>query len=266
MAAENPAESYELFAVPKLFAPSARRLVALVEPQSGERALDVGCGTGIVSRLVAPCIGPSGTMTGIDLNPAMLDVARRVAAQEGLTIDFREGRAEALPFADGSFDLVLCQYALMFFADRAAALAEMRRVLDHGGRAGLSVWQGIERHPFYQELDGAIERRLGESSVGDIFALGDLDALRDLLGGAGFTEVRFEPFSFTACFPDPEAFLAGEIDLDTAAIPAMQHLDAGARRDLVASIRGDMDAALREHTHDGELRLPFHATIARARR
>jgi SAM-dependent methyltransferase len=240
MTVENPAESYELFAVPTLFAPSARRLVALAQPQPGERVLDVGCGTGIVARLAAP--------------------------REGLAIDFREGRAEALPFADDSFDLVLCQYALMFFADRAAALAEMRRVLADGGRAGVSVWQPIERHPFYQELDGAIERRLGESSVADIFALGDAGELRELLTGAGFADVTFAPFSFVACFPDPEAFLAGEIDLDTAAIPAMQHLDAEARRDLVASIRGDMDAALREHTVDGELRLPFHARIASARR
>ena len=167
-----------------------------------------------------------------------------MASEEGLTIDWDEGQAEALPYPDECFDLVLSQFALMFFADRAGALAEMRRVLIPGGRVALSVFQGIDRHPFYQALDNAIERRLGMSAVGEIFALGDADALGASLTRAGFRDAMVEPFPVTASFPNPDAFLAGEIDVDTAAIPAMQGLDLDARRDLTAAIQADMAKAL----------------------
>jgi ubiquinone/menaquinone biosynthesis C-methylase UbiE len=251
---------------PALFAPWASYLVKAANPQSGERVLDVACGTGIVARRVAVWVESNGTITGVDLNPNMLIVARAAAEREGLAIEWREGRAEELPFPDGGFDLALCQFALMFFDDRRAALAEMRRILTDGGRLLLSVWQGIERHPFYQTLHEAIQARLGMSVVQEIFALGDAGELRGLLTDAGFRHVEIEAVSMIARFPDPEGFLAGEIDVDTAAIPSMQRLDAQARQAITAAIRDDMKAALREVTEDDHVVIPFHAQIARAER
>ncbi len=263
---DNPAETHESFMVPVLFAPSAERLIDLARPRSGERVLDVGCGTGIVARRAAPHVRLAGQVVGLDASPGMLAVARAAAIREGLSIDWHEGRAEALPFADGDFDLVLCQYALMFFADPAAALVEMRRVLAGGGRAVLSVWQSLDRHPFYGLLDRVIERHLGTSGVRDIFALGDAAELRDRVAKAGFRHVEIEPFALLARFPDPDGFLAGEIDVDTAAIPAMQHLDAAARADLTARIRSEMAEALRSVTVGDHVQLPFHAHVVRAGR
>jgi ubiquinone/menaquinone biosynthesis C-methylase UbiE len=104
---DNPAETYESYMVPVLFAPSAERLIELARLRTGERALDVGCGTGIVARRAAPQVGIDGRVTGLDLSPGMLAVARSVALRERLSIDWREGRAEGLPFADGEFDVVL---------------------------------------------------------------------------------------------------------------------------------------------------------------
>ena len=124
VSSSNPAETYERFMVPPLFAPAAERLLDIARPRPGERVLDVGCGTGIVARSVASRLGAAGTVIGLDLSPGMLEVARLMSEQEGLTIAWHEGRAEALPFPDGSFDLVLCQFALMFFADRRQALRE----------------------------------------------------------------------------------------------------------------------------------------------
>jgi SAM-dependent methyltransferase len=262
----NPAETYERYMVPALFAPAAEHLLAVVRLRPGERVLDVGTGTGIVARLAAPNIGPTGSVAGLDASPAMLSIARAMAAEEGLTVDWDEGQAEALPYPDESFDLVLSQFALMFFTDRAGALAEMRRVLIPGGRVALSVFQGIDRHPFYQALDDAIERRLGMSAVGEIFALGDADALGASLTRAGLRDAVVEPFPITASFPNPDAFLAGEIDVDTAAIPAMQGLDLDARRDLTAAIQADMARALRAVTKGDHVRLTFHAQIACASR
>jgi ubiquinone/menaquinone biosynthesis C-methylase UbiE len=249
---------------PALFVPWASYLVQSANPQPGERVLDVACGTGIVARRVAIHVELNGKITGLDLNPNMLTVARAAAERAGLAIEWHEGRAEKLPFPDGSFDLTLCQFALMFFDDRPAALAEMKRVLTDNGRVLLSVWQGIERHPFYQTLHEAIQARLGMSVVQDIFALGDADELRGLLADAGFQHVEIEAVSMIARFPDPEGFLAGEIDVDTAAIPSMQRLDAHARQAITAAIQDDMKVALREVTEGDHVVIPFHAQIVRA--
>jgi ubiquinone/menaquinone biosynthesis C-methylase UbiE len=225
----NPAEGYESYMVPSLFAPCATKLIQAADPKPGERVLDVGCGTGIVARHVAARLGEKGTVTATDLSSNMLAVARTAAEREGLAIEWREGTAEQLPFSDSSFDLVLCQFALMLVSNKAAALAEMHRVLLKNGRVLVSVWQSLDRHPFYQTLHKVIQQRLGMSALQDIFSLGSVDQLRPLTTDAGFRRVEIEPFSLTARFPNPEAFIAGEIEVDTAAIPSMQHLNNEAR-------------------------------------
>ena len=262
----NPAETYEAYMVPPVFRPTAERLLDVVNPQPGERVLDVGCGTGIVARCAVPRVRPDGAVTGLDRSADMLAVARAAAQREGVAVAWREGPAEALPFPDARFDLVLSQYALMFFADRAQALSEMWRVLRPGGRVGIVVMQRIERHPFYQALDAAISRRLGISPVAAIFSLGNEDELRGLLETAGFRDVTIAPATIDSRFPDPEAFLAGEIDVDTAAIPAMQNLDPASRQELTAALQADMAEPLRAVTAGDRVHLPFQAHIAHATR
>ncbi|HET9067873.1 MAG TPA: class I SAM-dependent methyltransferase [Amaricoccus sp.] len=257
----TPAENYEAFMVPPLFAPWAEALAERGQPAAGAAILDVGCGTGIVARRLAR---RGGRVVGLDATPAMLDVARAAAAREGLAVEWRDGIAERLPFG-AEFDLVTCQFALMFFSDRAAALAEMRRVLRPGGRLALSVFQPIERHPFYRALDRAIRARLGASGVGEIFALGDAGALAAAIAAAGFRDVAVEPASMDARFPDAQGFLAGEIEVDTAAIPSMQGLGPEARRELVAALGREMAAPLAAVSRNGAVIMPFHVLIATAR-
>ena len=261
----NPAEGYESYMVPTLFAPCARILVQAADPKPGERVLDVGCGTAIVAREVASRLGATGAVTGIDLSASMLAVASATAARERLTIEWREGNAEQLPFHDGAFDLVLCQFALMFVADKVAALSEMRRVITGSGRVLISVWQGLDRHPFYQTLHNVIQQRLGMSALHEIFALGNADDVRTRAGEAGFRKVDIKPFSLTARFPNPEAFIAGEIEVDTAAIPSMQHLDSKAREAIVTAITRDMQSPLQELIFDNHVVMPFHGLMIAAR-
>lgn len=257
----SPAEGYESIMVPTLFGPWAEALIRAAQPQPGERVLDVGCGTGIVARRVAARLGEGAAVTGLDPSEAMLAIARSAAAREGCTIGWRQGRAEQLPFSAGSFELVLCQFALMFCADKAAALAEMRRVMAQNGRVLIAVWQGLERHPFYRTLHAVIEKEVGLSALKEIFGLGDADALRALATDAGFREIGLAPQAMTARFPQPDRFLTGEIEVDTAAIPSMQHLDAEARQSIVAAISTAMQPALAQVTHHDHVVLPFHAHI-----
>ena len=265
-ASPSAAEAYELFAVPSLFAPAAKQLLDAAQPEIGDRVLDVGTGTGIVARLAAPRVGPTGMVAGLDASVAMLDVARDTAAAEGLSIVWGEGVAEQLPFPEQTFDLVLSQFALMFFQDRSAALAEMWRVLAPGGRLALSVFQGIARHPFYGALDHAIARQLGQSTVAAIFALGDADELGASLDRAGFRDIAIAPSSLTSRMGPAETFLAGEIELDAAALPSMQHLSPTARRDLATAIAAEMAEPLRTVTTGGQVVMTFHTLIACAQR
>jgi ubiquinone/menaquinone biosynthesis C-methylase UbiE len=194
----------------------------------------------------------------------MLDVARTCADEEGLKIDWVEATAEDLPFPEADFDLVACQFGLMFFTDRHLALSEMRRVLRAGGRVALAVWQPLDQHPFYQRLHEVINRRLGMSAVEDIFALGDVDELHTLVTNAGFRRVEIAQESMDARFPAPETFLAGEIDVDTAAIPAMQHLGTAAREEITALIRDDMAEVLAEVTMGEHVVMPFKGHLVLA--
>jgi ubiquinone/menaquinone biosynthesis C-methylase UbiE len=123
------------------FAPVVENVLRRGRLKPGDRVLDLGTGTGSVAIGAAGLVGPAGRVTGIDISPDMLAVARRRVAEAGYTtVDLREGRAEQLPADDGSFDVLLASLSLMYVIDRAAAAREMRRVLRPGGRFVAAVW------------------------------------------------------------------------------------------------------------------------------
>ena len=260
------AESYERFMVPSLFAPWATYLVQRANPQPGEYVLDIACGTGIVARSVAPLVGSQGTVSGLDANPEMISMARTSAGRDRLAIEWHTSPAEQLPFPNDTFDLIMCQFGLMFFTDKHAALKEMHRVLRKSGRLVLSVWQELNRHPFYQILHEVSLRHFGKSSVETVFSLGNADALHKLLTASGFGYIEIERISITAHFPQPEEFLAWEIDINPAEAPALQNLDEEAQQAIMAAARQDMQRPLEGIIQENQVVLPFHAHIVRARK
>lgn len=260
------AVSYESYMVPSLFAPWATCLVQRANPQMGERILDIACGTGIVARNVAPFVGAQGTIIGLDVNPDMIDTARIAAEQAHISIEWHTSPAEQLPFPDDNFDLILCQFGLMFFTDRHAALKEIHRVLRKNGRFVLSVWQGLNRHPIYETLHDVSLRHFGKSSVETVFSLGNSDELHKLLTDCGFRQVEIESISLTAHFPQPEEFLAWEIDINPAEAPALQNLDKEAQQAIMAAARQDMQSPLEKVLQANQVVLEFHAHITQARK
>lgn len=131
---DNPAlvaaENYEKTIVTHTMGPFAAILLELANPQPGEHVLDVACGTGVAARLTAPRVGATGVVVAVDINPAMLAVARSLPAPEGASIDWREGNAIALALREDTFDVALSQHGLQFFPDRPAAFAKCIECFD----------------------------------------------------------------------------------------------------------------------------------------
>ena len=131
-------EGWALFSPLAAFTtPAAASLVAFAGIQAGESVLDVACGTGVVAVTAALC---GARVCGLDLAPALLADARHNASVAEAQIEFTEGDVEALPYADGAFDVVLSQFGHMFAPRPAVATAEMLRVLKPGGRIAFSTW------------------------------------------------------------------------------------------------------------------------------
>ncbi|MBA3235411.1 MAG: methyltransferase domain-containing protein [Chloroflexi bacterium] len=184
------AEIYESFFLPALFSQWPARLLNAVGVERGDRVLDVGTGTGVAARAAAERVGPSGDVQAIDPNAGMLAVARR----SPLAIGWVSGGAEALPFDPGRFDRVISQFALMFFADRAASIAEMARVLRPGGTVAIAVWASLEMTPGYAAMVDLLDRLFGRAAAGALsapYSMGDADALAELVGRS-FKNVRVD--------------------------------------------------------------------------
>jgi ubiquinone/menaquinone biosynthesis C-methylase UbiE len=205
----SAADVYDEFFVPALFAPWPASVAAAAGIAPGQDVLDVACGTGVLAREAALRVQPGGTVTGLDRNEGMLAVARRKAPE----IEWRQGLAEALPFADDRFDAVVSQFGLMFFDDRALALAEMWRVLKPGGRVAVAVWDALERTPGYAAMTAVLQRLFGERVADALrapYALGDPEALTALATEAGI------PATITTCegtahFPSIEAWVHTDV-------------------------------------------------------
>lgn len=259
----NPAETYENYYVPAMFRPWANILLRHAAPQPRERLLDVACGTGIVAREAAPLVGSDGQVVALDMNPAMLAVARTLSAPSGAEIQWQEGNAMALPFSDCSFDLVVCQHGLQFFPDRVAALREMHRVLAPGGRALAIVLQTLAQHPVFEALMKSVASHLSLpiSAVMTPFVLSDAEELRTLFMSAGFKSVAIVPETTTVRFIEPERFVPLAVTSSAAAVPAFTQLDVPERTSLLEAVRVDVDSTIQKYREADVIAFPMFAYV-----
>lgn len=228
---EKVAEAYERLLAPTLFEQWTHRLADAVNIRPGQKVLDVACGTGILARTVAARVGPTGSVSGVDINPGMLAVARRIAP----AIDWREGEAEALSYEDASFDAAVSQFGLMLFSAPEDALREMMRVLKPGGHLAVAVFDSLEKLPAYAAMADVYEHRV-DTAVGNAlrlpFSMGDTNALASVFAGAGISsavilteegKARFSSVRHMVLCDVKGWFPFAQIHLDEQTIEAVVH-------------------------------------------
>jgi SAM-dependent methyltransferase len=146
---------YEEYLVPLIFAPYAADLAQRVLSRRPKRVLEIAAGTGVVTRQLASTLADGVAIIATDLNQPMLDLAAEVGTKR--TVEWRQADAMNLPFDDGAFDAVVCQFGVMFFPDKPKAFAQARRVLKRTGAFIFNVWDRIEENEFAHTVTNALE-------------------------------------------------------------------------------------------------------------
>lgn len=252
------AENYERYFVPAIAQPVSAELQRAAHLRPGERVLDVGCGTGLIARQAAVAVGPTGSVTGVDLAPDMIEHARSIPAPAGTTIEWHQGDATELPLPDASFDVVLSQMSLMFIGDRPAAVREMRRVLADGGRLVMNTPGPIQ--PPFELMERAIVDHISADLAGFVrmvFSMHDPDLLVELLRDAGFADVEAHTYTATLDLPDPAAFLWQYINLTP-----MGPFVAAAPESARAAMEAEVVDTWQPHVSDGRTAVDQPMVIA----
>jgi SAM-dependent methyltransferase len=146
---------YDEYLVPLIFEPYAVDLVHRIASQSHARVLEIAAGTGVVTRKLASVLSENVSIVATDLNQAMLDLASSVGTKR--PVEWHQADAMQLPFEDSVFDVVVCQFGVMFFPDKSKAFSEARRVLRPGGTFMFNVWDRIEENEFADTVTKALE-------------------------------------------------------------------------------------------------------------
>jgi ubiquinone/menaquinone biosynthesis C-methylase UbiE len=185
-------EFYERYLVPLIFEPYARDLAARVVAQKPARVLEIAAGTGVLTRALASRLPADARIVATDLNPPMLEHAKTRMGANG-RVEWKTADAQQLPFDDGGFDAVVCQFGVMFFPDKLQAFREARRVLRPGGYYYFSVWDRISENEFADVVTQAVgemfphdpPRFLARTPHGHY----DVAPLREALASAGFSAI-----------------------------------------------------------------------------
>lgn len=253
-------ENYERYFVPSIGEPVARDLIRAAALRPGERVIDVACGTGVVTRLAAEALGAKATVAGLDVNAAMLAVARAVTPAD-VSIDWYETSAEAIPLPDDSFDVVLCQMGLQFIPDKLAALREMRRIVAPGGRLVLNVCGPTPK--LFAIMAEGLGKHIHPGCAqfpNMVFSLHDHDELRELFGRAGFSRIDIHAETKTLALPEARDFLWQYVRCTPLAVP----VDAASHEQRAAAER-EICARWTEFIVDGSLAVQVGMTTVTGR-
>jgi SAM-dependent methyltransferase len=187
------------------YAADIARRVAALKPA---RVLETAAGTGIVTRALRDALPADTQLTATDLNPPMLDVAA-TKIRSGERVVFQAADAQALPFADASFDAVVCQFGMMFYPDKPKSYREVHRVLAPGGRYVFSVWDAHRYNPFGRIGNDASVKLFPNDPpqfYSVPFSCAAIDPIKQGLLDAGFTDITIAVVPFNKEVPDVDGF------------------------------------------------------------
>jgi ubiquinone/menaquinone biosynthesis C-methylase UbiE len=236
-------------------------LVDHVGPEAGQTILELTAGPGETGFLAASRLGPSGRLISSDFAPAMVEAARRGAAERGLdNVDCRVIDATDIDLPDDSVDGVLSRFGLMLIPAREQAMREIRRVLRAGGRCAYATWGPPERNPWLIQMVAALLQN-GWTPPGDpaapggVFSLAAGDHNRELAAGAGFADITVEELEGVMRFEDPDDYWT----LSTSVAGPVAEFVASIGDSQVDAIRATLDPSLAPFRRDGGLALPWLA-------
>jgi SAM-dependent methyltransferase len=207
------AQHYDRGLGPVLFAGYGERLARQAAAHKPRRALEMAAGTGIVTRFLRNFLAADANLTATDLNPPMLEVARAKFGGDE-RVKFETADAMKLPFADGSFDAVVCQFGVMFFPDKDKGYREVRRVLAPGGRYHFDVFDSLDFNPSSRvvaEVLAATFKIDPPPFLSVPYGYGAVDPILASLQAAGFGDVRVEVINLRAPVVDLSAFASAYI-------------------------------------------------------
>jgi ubiquinone/menaquinone biosynthesis C-methylase UbiE len=225
------------------------RIVERADPQPGDTVLDIAAGTGDTGFLAAERIGDEGKLISTDFVPSMVEAARRVGEERGLTnVEHRVLDAESMDLDDSSVDRVVCRWGYMLVADPAKALAETRRVLRDGGRLSFAVWGTPDRNE-WAYIPGRVLVERGhlpppEPGQPGIFSMGDPERIRQLVTGADFSEPEIEQVEVAWPYADADAHWNFTLKLAGPLADKIASLDEDEREAVRGEVRSQIESLM----------------------
>jgi SAM-dependent methyltransferase len=201
---------YDEYLVPIMFEPYAEDLVRRVPRDGVTRVLELACGTGIVTRRLRETLTDSATLVATDLNAPMVEYARAAVPLAG--IEWQTADAQALPFADASFDVVVFQFGIMFLPDRPRGFAEAHRVLRPGGTLLVNTWNALDENPAYRAMQDALTAMFPGNAPRFLetpYGYHDPARMHADAAAGGFADVKIEPVRMRTQGPSALEFARG---------------------------------------------------------
>jgi len=253
---------YDRYLGPLLFEPFARHVAGQIADLKPGSVLETAAGTGIVTEALAERL-PAGALIATDLNQAMIDHAATKPALKRVAL--RQADALKLPFADASFDVVVCQFGVMFFPDKVAGYREARRVLAPGGRFVLSVWDSLQHNPMTRVVVEAVGARYPHNPPRFLARTphghSDAGVIRRDLAAAGFGAVAVETATLPSRAPSAEHAATGLCQ----GTPMRGEIEALDPAGLAATTEAAA-AALRSAYGTGAIEAPMQAVVVTAQK
>jgi ubiquinone/menaquinone biosynthesis C-methylase UbiE len=256
-------ENYDQYLGPVLFEPYAADLVGRLQVPEYASVLELACGTGIVTRQLRDRLKGGAKLVATDLNDSMLDYARAKFGEEA-SVQWQQADATDLPFADQSFDAVVCQFGIMFFPDKEKALREAFRILRPGGRFLFSVWDAIEQNDLARTAGNVVAKFFADNPPDfyDVpFSFYDPETIRSLLTSAGFQDIELTLLPFPSHAVSAHAAAIGLIH-GNPIITAIKERD----ETRIPEIEAVLEAAIADKYGAAPVEARMQALICEARR